>query len=274
MGDKLSISVEKNLPPDEETKKKVEAFKKDAEEITKGIQGVEIKVNCVVGVGCQYDTIKDIVPIAGGDPVDLVHKEGEVWLIDFWATWCPPCQAPMAHNEEMLKKRAADWGDKVKIIGLSIDQSLETLQKHVKAKGWERPIHYWRAKSNASDVYQVRGVPHVMLIDTKGKIVYKGHPAQRKDLEGDFDTLLKGEEIKVDGGDDKKDADGAEAGATKERDPAACMAFIDQFKNEIAPGLQKNESIKAVAKQMMRAFCVIVYSEKFNVASGKAAIEW
>ena len=31
-------------------------------------------------------------------------KKGEVLLIDFWATWCPPCQAPMGHNQEMLVK--------------------------------------------------------------------------------------------------------------------------------------------------------------------------
>jgi len=62
-----------------------------------------------------------VKPIDGGDAVDLVHKEGEVWFIDFWATWCPPCQAPMAHNQSMLEKRKADWGDKLKIIAISID---------------------------------------------------------------------------------------------------------------------------------------------------------
>jgi len=41
-------------------------------------------------------------------------------LLDLWATWCPPCQAPMAHNQHMLETRK-DWGDKVRIIGLSID---------------------------------------------------------------------------------------------------------------------------------------------------------
>jgi len=42
-------------------------------------------------------------------------------MIDFWATWCPPCQAPMAHNQKMLEENGEKWGDKVKIIGLSID---------------------------------------------------------------------------------------------------------------------------------------------------------
>ena len=52
-------------------------------------------------------------------------------LIDFWATWCPPCQAPMAHNQEMLEHHAERWGDRVRIIGISIDKSPEAVVKHV-----------------------------------------------------------------------------------------------------------------------------------------------
>jgi len=77
----------------------------------------------------------------------------------------------------MIEENKEKWGDKVKIIGLSIDKDAETVTKHIESKGWTAPIHYHRAKSNCSDVYQVRGVPHVLLVDTKGKIVYKGHPA-------------------------------------------------------------------------------------------------
>jgi len=57
----------------------------------------------------------------GEDKLSLEHVPGQVWMIDFWATWCPPCQAPMAHNVEMIEKRGDDWKDEVRIIGLSID---------------------------------------------------------------------------------------------------------------------------------------------------------
>jgi len=74
-------------------------------------------------------------------------------FIDFWATWCPPCQGPMAHNQKMLEENKEKWGGKVKIIGLSIDQDAQTVTNHINSKGWTEPIHYHRAKSNCSDVY-------------------------------------------------------------------------------------------------------------------------
>ena len=85
----------------------------------------------------------------------------------------------MAHNQEMLEKRAADWGQNVRIIGLSIDEDMEDLVKRVEDRKWTSVEHYHRAGSDASKVYNVKGVPHIMLIDKSGKIVFKGHPAKR-----------------------------------------------------------------------------------------------
>lgn len=117
----------------------------------------------------------------------------------------------MAHNQEMLEKRAADWDGKVRIIGVSIDQSKEKMVEHVNNKKWNAVEHYHRHESNCSDVYGVQGVPHVLLLDTKGRIVFKGHPATRKDLEADFDTLLKGECLTGDGAWVEKPSADAEA---------------------------------------------------------------
>jgi len=59
--------------------------------------------------------------------------------------------------------------------------------------------HYHRHESDCSKVYGVQGVPHVMLIDAEGKIAFKGHPANRPNLEEDLDKLAKGEKLTGEG---------------------------------------------------------------------------
>jgi len=92
--------------------------------------------------------------------------------------------------------------------------------KHVNNKGWTSVEHYHRHKSDCSDVYGVQGVPHVILIDTKGRMVFIGHPATRKDLEADFDTLLKGEPLTGEG------------------------AWVDKAANAEAPAEEKDEDME------------------------------
>ena len=114
----------------------------------------------------------------------------------------------MAHNQHMLEHKGAEWGDKVKIVGLSIDGEKAKLKSHVETKGWNKVDHYFIGGADkCKKDYGISGVPHVLLVDTNGKIVFKGHPASRKNLEEDFDKLLKGEpleDIKSDSNDEEE----------------------------------------------------------------------
>lgn len=198
-------------------------------------------------------------------------------MVDFWATWCPPCQAPMAHNVAMLDKRAADWGTDVRIIGLSIDQDKAKLKSHVEAKGWQKVEHYFRGASDASKTYSVNGVPHVMLIDKTGTIVFKGHPANRPNLEEDFDTLRNGGSISGEGcAASEAAAEGGEAPVPEgyvemddkelEDDIAQASAAID--------ALTKDTEVVEIAKQCPRAFCVLVCDKQFNPNTGKTLVKY
>jgi len=96
----------------------------------------------------------------------------------------------------MLEENKEKWGDRVRIIGLSIDQDIEKLKSHVTTKGWTSVEHYHsrNGKNTADKDYGVNGVPHCLLVDTQGTIVFVGHPASRK-LEEDINNLLAGGKI-------------------------------------------------------------------------------
>ena len=94
--DMKRLQVEHNVGTDKTEQAK--RFNEAVKEYTKDIEDADVSVNAQVCAGDMYQTITGVVPLGKTDAVSLEHKQGEVWLLDFWATWCPPCQKPMAHN--------------------------------------------------------------------------------------------------------------------------------------------------------------------------------
>lgn len=184
-------------------------------------------------------------------------------LIDFWATWCPPCQKPMAHNQEMLEHHGDRWGDKVRIIGISIDQTAGAVVKHVKDKKWEKVEHFHRAKSSCSEDYGVSGVPHVVLVDGEGKIAFVGHPASI-DLEKAIEKLIKGEKLDAVGGEEDGEDD---AGGYAKRDLSKIREEMARWDAKVGD-ISKIEVLKSVSGTLMRDFVFLVKETKYDASTG------
>jgi len=114
-----------------------------------------------------------------------------------------------------------------------------------------------------------------MLIDMSGRIIFKGHPAGRNDLEGDLTKLANGEELTGEGivngpvaGDAEKKADEVPEGF-KEMDLSVVDKEIAAFKT-VCSGFQKDKELQKVAKGMQRSFCVIVLQTAFDPKTGKS----
>ena len=166
----------------------------------------------------------------------------------------------MKHNQHMLEQNHEKWGDKVRLIGLSIDGDADTVKNHVESRGWTKVEHYHvrTAGCTADKDYGVNGVPHVLLVDTTGKIVFVGHPASR-DLEADINTLLEGGTLSGEG----TGASKAETGnAGKELDELVVKAAKQDFEKNSKAFMADNTE---ECKKLVRGFIVLVDESTYDV---------
>lgn len=102
----------------------------------------------------------------------------------------------MKHNVDMLAKGKGTWKDRVRLIGLSVDQDGEKLKAHIITKGFQNHVEHYHAANGTCTINAqlgAGGIPHVALLNPKGQIVFKGHPSSIN-LEQAIDDLLeKGE---------------------------------------------------------------------------------
>ena len=101
-----------------------------------------------------------------GEPLSLSQYRGQVVLLDFWATWCPPCIAEMPN----VKRTYAKYKNhKFEIIGISLDRSTAPLEAYIASEGltWRQ---YWDSSVRISNMYNVRAIPSTFLIDGAGII--------------------------------------------------------------------------------------------------------
>ena len=103
---------------------------------------------------------------------DTLSNGGKPFIIDFFATWCKPCNRELDAINEVYEEWQEETG--VKIYAVSIDQAqnINKVKPLVSNQGWEKDV---LLDPNSEFLRAVGGqmIPYTLVVDAKGKIVYK-----------------------------------------------------------------------------------------------------
>lgn len=107
-----------------------------------------------------------------GETVKLSDYRGKKVILNFWATWCPPCKAEMPHMQKFYEENK-DKGVEILAVNLTnMDKGVEEVKTFVKENGLTFPIPL-DEEGNAGTTYQAFTIPTSYILDENGVITKK-----------------------------------------------------------------------------------------------------
>ena len=105
---------------------------------------------------------------AAGKGVTQAELKGRPYVLEFWATWCPPCRKSIPHLVE-LAQRVMPLG--MNVIGLS-DEDITKVRPFAEKNN----MIYQVGVNNGMKGLEFEGIPFAAVIDKSGKVIWAGHP--------------------------------------------------------------------------------------------------
>ncbi len=120
-------------------------------------------------------------------PYNLSETKGKVVLINFWATWCPPCIAEMPSLHDLYD----DYKDKIEFVLVSSEEKT-TIASFLDKKGYH--FNFYTPTEIPPETFKVSSIPRTFLISKTGKIIIDETGAANwnsKKVRETIDQLLK-----------------------------------------------------------------------------------
>ena len=126
-----------------------------------------------------------ILPDLDGNLIRFSDLKGKVIILDFWATWCPPCRDELPHFKSLYQQYQ---GQGLEIVGIALDQGgVRVVKPFIE----DNEITYTILISNqeVTEAYGgIRGIPTTFIIDRQGRIIEKYVGYRDKEV---FESAIK-----------------------------------------------------------------------------------
>ncbi|MGM0599514.1 MAG: TlpA family protein disulfide reductase [Candidatus Rifleibacteriota bacterium] len=139
-------------------------------------------------VGKKFPEFPEGLKTTDGKELSLDRFKDKILLVDFWATWCPPCVEEVPN----LVKTYNKYHEKgFEIIGISFDESKEKFDKYIEENNMPWPQYFdgkgW--KNEVGPTYGIQSIPTMYLLDKDQKVI--SNNLRGENLEKELEKIFK-----------------------------------------------------------------------------------
>jgi thiol-disulfide isomerase/thioredoxin len=132
----------------------------DRERVRRGLQGVVLKT-------------------VDGRSLALDSLQGQVVVLNFWASWCPPCRRELPHLDALQASLA---GRGARVVAISIDEEARNVQRFARAERLSLPL-YHDGPDHLARRLDLPHVPFTIVLDRRGEVAFATSGADDRALE-------------------------------------------------------------------------------------------
>lgn len=124
-------------------------------------------------------------------PVSLSDFAGKPVIVNFWASWCPPCKSEMPDFQDAFE----EYGDQIHFMMVNLtdgsQETVESASEYIKGQGYTFPVFY-DTKMSAAMAYGTSSIPASYFVDANGNLAaYAVGMIDRAALDAGIDMILK-----------------------------------------------------------------------------------